>query len=171
MALNLDNNRLSEIAWHNSLSLIALVGIRDIEQKGNKRGVFDDAIFLVTPKQNYRFQANCDPSVFKPGTASLDPGTYKYKLGIHGLSKPKWRQYEALVQAEPVNITRDGGKKERGFFGINIHKGGLLGSTSSLGCQTIKRDEWDRFLLYVKEYMKDNRKTEIPYVLKNGSDL
>ena len=158
-------DQIKEIASKQTTAPVALVGYRAYKEQMNKRGVFDDAIFLITPEGVYSFNANCDPSYYKPGIASLDLGVYKYKLGTHGLSKPKWRQYEALVQASTVNITRDGGKKERGFFGINIHKGGLFGSTSSLGCQTIQRDQWDEFISLVKSNLKKHGMTEIHYIL------
>jgi hypothetical protein len=166
--LNLDNAKLREIALSQTRDPVCLIGIRAVYEKTVKRGKFDDLIFLITPYKVLRFNANCDPSYFKPGIASLDCGTYKYKIGIHGLSKPKILQYEALVQATTVNITRDGGKKERGYFGINIHRGGMFGSTSSLGCQTIERSQWDLFIASVKEEMRKANIKEIFYVLKEG---
>ena len=65
----------------------------------NDRGIYDDAIFLITPDMYAPFSANVDPSAFRKRIANLNPGLWKHKLGIHGLSKPKNRQYEALVQA------------------------------------------------------------------------
>lgn len=148
----------------------ALLGIRGYYFKSmgaadrNDRGIYDDAIFLVTPSAYITFNANCDPSAFKPRIATLKTGKWLYKLGIHGLSKPKHLQYKALVQAGDVVVLRDGAASERGRFGINIHKGSR-NSTSSLGCQTIHPDQWTEFITVVEAQMKRAGRKEIPYVL------
>jgi hypothetical protein len=130
----------------------------------NDRGIYDDAIALVTPDFFKAWNANTDPSRFQQAIAVLRPGVWDYKLGIHGLSKPKAQQYEALVQADVVRVLRDGGKLDAGFFGINIHRGGYT-TTSSLGCQTIYPDQWDDFIGCVKREMTRLSLKVIPYVL------
>jgi lysozyme len=132
----------------------------------NDRGIYDDAIVVITPSCYKAFNANCDPSIGRPGMAVLAPGAWDYKLGIHNLSKdPKLHpHYEALVQAAPVSVNRDGGKHETGYFGINIHKGGY-NTTSSEGCQTIYPDEWDDFIATVKAEIARYALRTIPYVL------
>ncbi len=146
---------------------VMLLGIRGYyhdDHADNARGVYDDAIFLVTPTAFVAFNANTDPSVHRPGIAALKPGGYHYKLGIHGLSKPKTQQYQALVQAEEVTVHRDGGKLETGWFGINIHSGGVNG-TSSLGCQTIPPAQWASFIELVRAELKRHGQKTIPYLL------
>ena len=133
----------------------------------NDRGIYDDAIILISPEAHVTFNANTDPSAFRKGIASLKAGLWKYKIGIHGLSKPPEKRYEALVQAAPVTVVRDGQGDDTGWFGINIHKGGY-NSTSSLGCQTIFPDQWAAFLALVKQEMKRNGQKEIDYLLVNG---
>ena len=97
-------------------------------------------------------------------------------MGIHGLSKPKNRRYEALVQADKVTVSRDSGevgvapKLDTGFFGINIHRGGYK-TVSSEGCQTIYPDLWDTFMRLVKESMASAKSQKIAYVLSNLQSL
>lgn len=149
---------------------VALVGIRGYyrdtmgEPGKNDRGIYDDAIFLVDHNCQLTFNANTDPSVFRPGIAVLKPGLWKYRVGIHGLSKPESQRYEALVQAGEVTVVRDREGEETGWFGINIHRGGESG-TSSLGCQTIVPKQWEVFIASVKGALKRANQTIIPYLL------
>lgn len=132
----------------------------------NDRGIYDDAICLFCPTKMIAFNANVDPQGFRKGVAVLQPGSYAYKIGIHGLSKPPAKRYQALVQASPVTIKRDGADgTETGFFGLNIHHGSY-GSVSSLGCQTIFPSQWDEFIYVVKDQMKSAGQERISYVLK-----
>ncbi|MFZ1688707.1 MAG: hypothetical protein WAU70_14860 [Flavobacteriales bacterium] len=148
----------------------ALIGVRGYYLKSmgaadkNDRGIYDDAILLLTPSAYITFNANCDPSLFRPHIATLKTGKWMYKIGIHGMSKPPSRRYKALVQAAQVVVQRDGAADERGFFGINIHRGSR-NSTSSLGCQTIHPDQWEAFIALVEGEMKRAGRKEIPYVL------
>lgn len=136
----------------------------------NDFGIYDDAIMLVSPTAYVTFNANCDPSRHHPGVAVLKAGVWRYRVGIHGLSRPRARQYQALVQAAPVTVVRDpdAGHHERwedtGEFGINIHRGGVT-TTSSEGCQTIPPMQYDAFLELVKLELRRFRATEIPYAL------
>lgn len=142
---------------------VALLGLRgyylDEGAHGvNDRGIYDDAILLLAPECLIAYNANCDPSLYREGIATLKPGTWFYKLGIHKKS------YKALVQARPVTVERDQGGAETGFFGINIHKGSFS-STSSLGCQTIYPSQWNSFITTVELQMKKHEQREIPYLL------
>jgi len=130
----------------------------------NDRGIFDDAIFVSSPTVHVSFNANTDPSIYQLGVAVLDPGIWSYQLGIHGLSKPKDLQYEALVQADEVTVTRDGGKKDTGMFGINIHRGGEY-QTTSLGCQTIYKPLWEEFIALVRGQLDTYKQKTVPYYL------
>ena len=137
----------------------------------NDRGIYDDAFFLISPVCFKSFNANTDPS--RSGTNKnigkgypvLQPGIYDYKIGIHGLSRPKDKQYRALVQAGQVTIKRDGSDKtERGFFCINGHRGGING-TSSEGCQTTLRDQWPEFFETAESELVEYGQNIIPYCL------
>ena len=139
----------------------------------NDLGIYDDCIALVTPGALLTCNANTDPSRTYPRVATLDPGVWRYQVGIHGLSKPKARQYEALVQAGAVSVTRaplvSGGvpTRDTGWFGINIHRGSVA-STSSEGCQTIVPSQWAEFMGAVRAALKAADRTVIEYVLVNG---
>jgi hypothetical protein len=132
----------------------------------NDRGIYDDAIFLISPDHFSSWNANTDPSIAKPGVAVLKPGgPYLYKIGLHNMKNP----YTALRQYGRVTVIRDGQGEETDTaaapFYIDIHKGGY-NTTSSLGCQTIYPGQWDAFLATVKDQLKRHNQTIIPYVLK-----
>lgn len=143
-----------------------LVGIRGYYNPGqNQRKIYDDAMFLVTPSRVYSFNANLDPGAFRQGIANLVKGTWKYKIGIHGLNKPPSKQYRALVQAGPVKVLRDDRGFDYGWFGINIHRGGYS-TVSSEGCQTIPPGQYDDFLAKVENTMRARKQETITYILK-----
>jgi hypothetical protein len=114
----------------------------------NDRGIYDDAIFIWTPEAFAAFNANTDPSGFRPATASrkgmavLQPGIWDvYKFDTHNGTFA----HPAICQRlGPVTVDRDGTGPDTGMFGINIHRGGTRG-TSSEGCQTIPPAQWDAF--------------------------
>lgn len=130
----------------------------------NDRGIYDDAIMLLSPEAYVTFNANCDPSIHRKHIATLEPGVYQYKLGIHGVNKPKPRQYQALVQAGPVTVARDEEGAQTGYFGINIHRGSY-NSTSSEGCQTVHPSQWEAFIALVRQELKRMDSIRIPYAL------
>lgn len=127
-----------------------LLGIRgyyrdSMGQPGaNDRGIYDDAMFLVTADQVTAFNANTDPSIRRKRIASLRPGVWAYETGFHGISRGN--PYPALRQAGDVTVIRDDlGGEFTGQFAINIHRGGV-NSTSSEGCQTIPPSQWREFI-------------------------
>lgn len=131
----------------------------------NDRGIYDDAVFILAPDAFLSFNANTDPSVYREGIASLKAnGVYLYKIGMHNMKNP----YEALRQYGRVTVIRDGGREVTDTaatpFYIDIHKGGF-NTTSSLGCQTIHPTQWLSFLNTIKDQLKRNKQTIIPYIL------
>jgi len=123
---------------------------------GNDRGVYDDALVLYAPSLSVydTFNGNTDPTRVRRGhgqaestrgMAALSPGVwYAYRFAVHGGSKP----HEAICQrAGQVTVIRDGDPPyaHTGAFGINIHRGGNL-ATSSEGCQTLPPSQWDEFI-------------------------
>ena len=150
---------------------VALVGIRgyyadSMGAKGkNDRGIYDDAIIVLSPSAHATFNANTDPSVYRKGIAVLKTGVHRFRKGNHGISKPDGG-YPALRPAnakEELPVERD---KEGDSMGIaiNIHRGSY-NSTSSAGCQTIYPSQWDGFInLVYSEMNRYNQKT-IPYLL------
>ncbi len=152
---------------------VKLLGIRGYFKKTmgnpdqNDLGIYDDAIFLITPKEVLGYNANTDPSVFKPRVAVLqEGGPYLYKIGMHNMQAP----YEALRQSGRVTVLRSGvphTDTAAAPFYIDIHRGGY-GTTSSLGCQTIYPTQWPGFLTMVKGEMKKYNQMLIPYWLTSN---
>jgi lysozyme len=150
---------------------VALVGIRGYyrdsmgEVGKNDRGIYDDAMFLVSPNAYATFNANTDPSIRRAGIAVLKPGVHRYRKGKHGLSKPGGG-YPALRpanHAEELPVTRDGQGDSMGIA-INMHKGGYR-TTSSEGCQTIYPSQWESFISLVYSEMDRAGQKTIPYLL------
>lgn len=137
---------------------VQIIGIRGYykntmgEPDKNDIGIYDDAIFIKSANTLTSFNANTDPSKLYPHTATLVPGYYpSYCLGYHR------GKYMAVVQRmDEVVVKRENRDTvQKGYFGINIHKGSLL-STSSEGCQTIYPDQWNGFMsLLIAELMRE----------------
>lgn len=128
---------------------LLIVGIRgyylnSLGEKGkNDRGIYDDAIFILSRNIFSAFNGNTDPSIFRDNIAVLRPGFYPvYKFDFHRGKKT----YPAICQRlGNVIVDRDGGRQNHsGSFGINIHNGGW-GTTGSLGCQTLHPSQWEEF--------------------------
>lgn len=152
----------------------ALVGVRGFYLEGmgdaskNDRRIYDDAFFLVTPNAFASFNGNVDPNGTrkgkgtgsKKGMANLKTGLWAYKPGKH-------RGYDAFVQAGKVTVIRDGidgDYPDTGYFGINIHRGGIS-TTSSLGCQTIPPSQWDSFKGLFYGELARNKQKVFSYIL------
>ncbi len=152
----------------------------------NDRGIYDDAMFLVTPDGFFPFNANTDPSRVRKGRgtgagkgmARLNPGLWlAYRFGVHKAGTP--RAHEALRQAAAmVTVTRDGidgDYEETGYFWINIHRGGV-NTTSSEGCQTIPPDQYPEFISTIHREAQEHfgagwRGATIPYLLVDQDEL
>ena len=150
---------------------VKLLGIRGYYKKTmgdptkNDRGLYDDAIFVLSPRTFKSFNANTDPSAYRKGVAVLKPGVHYYKKGKHGISKPGGG-YNALRPAtknEQLPVTRDGEGDSLGVA-INIHRGSYT-TTSSLGCQTIFPSQWQEFINLVYQEMGFEKQDKIPYIL------
>jgi len=120
----------------------------------NDVGIYDDAMFILTPDHFSAWNANTDPSRYgwNAGAgkfmARLKTGVWSFRRLKHKMNSPKG--YMAFGQgSKPVTVERikqDGtiAKTETGEFGINLHRGGNNG-TSSEGCQTIPPSQWPDF--------------------------
>jgi lysozyme len=148
----------------NEVIVLALRAYYQDASSENQRGIYDDAMVIIGPDHYSTYNANVDPSVFRPHVAKLKPGVYEYAVGIHGLAKPPSKRYQAYVQAGPVTVIRDGEGAETGEFGINIHRGGESG-TSSLGCQTIPPVQWPAFNEALKDQLARKGQKTFRYVL------
>lgn len=143
------NERIKSFDLNREKYPLFIVGIRGyyLNSMGkpgvNDRGIYDDALFIVTPNVFAAFNANLDPSVYRDGIATILPGVYfAHKFDTH---RGRFSHYPAICQRlAPVKVLRDGGYIDTGMFGINFHKGGR-NSTSSEGCQTLHPDQWIPF--------------------------
>lgn len=149
---------------------VVLVGIRgyyanSMGGPGNDRGIYDDAIALLSPTAFATFNANTDPSIYSPGVATLVPGVHRYRKGRHGISRGAG--YPALrpaTKGEALPVTRDGQPGVSEGIAINIHSG-TRSSTSSRGCQTIHPLQWLAFQKLVYSEMSRYGQTTVPYIL------
>ncbi len=174
------------------LTQAVIIGIRGYEDPGaNQVGIYDDCICIVSPDQFLAVNGNTDPSKLQPGVAILQPGTYQYRKGIHGMhhldmTNPKDKAlldnavkygtdisaftYWAFRQAGDVTVQREGGKLQTdnpsARFWIDIHRGGSQG-TSSLGCQTVIPYEWNDFKKLGYSEMTKYSQATINYILIN----
>jgi len=135
----------------------------------NDRGIYDDAIFVVGPETFAAFNANTDPSRYRPGVASLISGVHPYKPGNHGISKPGggYPAFRPNTKGEALPVMRDGMDGIKQGIAINIHRGGYT-TTSSLGCQTIHPSQWDAFYLLTRSEMKKAGQKGFEYILCDG---
>jgi lysozyme len=151
---------------------VKLIGIRGYYKNTmgkageNDRGIYDDAIFLLTPNLFLSFNANTDPSKHKSGIAKLIPGVHYFKKGKHGISKPGggYHAFRPNTPDESLPVTRDGLEGIKKGIAINIHKGGYS-TTGSAGCQTIFPDQWLQFVREVYHAMDLEGQKSIPYIL------
>jgi hypothetical protein len=159
---------------------VVLVGIRGYYAKtfsdpkkgqtaGNDRGIYDDAIMLLSPTAFATFNANVDPSIFRHGIATLEEGVHPYRKGNHGISRGDG--YPALrpaTEGERLPVRRDGQSGPKVGVAINIHRGGL-NTTSSEGCQTIHPEQWPAFIAMVYGEMDRHGQQVVPYILTRQS--
>ena len=80
---------------------VLLLGVRGYYKRSmgnpaeNDRGIYDDALILWNNGTIATWNFNTDPSRYRAATAErkgmavLEPGRWLYKLGTHGLSRPK----------------------------------------------------------------------------------
>jgi len=135
----------------------------------NDRGIYDDAMFIVSPDMFATFNANTDPSITRAGIATLvAPQVVLYKVGIHGVSgknpRQAFRQASfgiGVIRDEKAGIFKDSAAAP---FWIDIHDGGN-NTTSSEGCQTIPKGQWLAFNEALKLQLKINKQTIFPYAL------
>jgi lysozyme len=164
------------LATHGVNDAVAVIGIRGYYRDTmgkpgvNDRGIYDDAIVVVTPTAFATFNGNTDPSAHRPGIASLVPGVHRYRPGRHGISRDRpgkivsYPAFRPATRGEQLPVTRDGVVNPRPGIAINIHRGSRT-STSSEGCQTIPPDQWAAFHALVISELKRHGQTSFPYLL------
>ena len=175
---------------------VNIVGVRNSETKGRITNKFDDKMTLSYRDLNGNWYFHCfdcttDPGIYwvenllnKDGVAILKPGQYRgsHKIGLHQ------GKYEALKQAKPLKVYRDGDRDKeydlieenvkQGIFGINIHRAtkweGRKSSQIdkwSAGCQVIAAN--DDFKLFMKIIKKaaGNWGNSFSYTLIESKDI
>lgn len=155
---------------------VVLVGIRGYYRNTmgkpgvNDRGIYDDAMFVVSPTHFSAWNANTDPSRYKLGVASLVPGIHRYRKGNHGLSKPGggYPAFRPATPGEELPVKRDGIADPKPGVAINIHRGGH-NTTSSLGCQTVPPQQWDAFYAALAGELKRYGQKTFPYILHENA--
>lgn len=134
----------------------------------NDRNLYDDALFVVGPDTFAGFHGNTDPSPFRPGVATLIPGCYPYRPGMHGISKGNgYPAFRPATHGERLPVTRDGSDEITTGVALNIHRGGWK-NTSSLGCQTIHPAEWTAFHALLHHALKNTQLKRFWYILTEG---
>lgn len=145
--------------------------------RSNDYGIWDDAFFIVTPFGYSPWNGNSDPSRvgFNAGAgkfmARLKPGVWTFRPLKHHASRPDG--YMAFGQGDaPVTVERiktDGtlDQTETGCFGINLHRGGING-TSSEGCLTVPVEQWAKFRNVLDDALSRTSKKDFPLILING---
>lgn len=116
------------------------------------------------------------------GTAILKPGQYvdAYSLGYHRRSK----KHPALIQTGPVTVYRDNDMdavldevgSDTGYFGINIHRSNMSGTTTSIGkwsagCQVFANRVDHLNMLGLLYTYKSQLKNKYTYTLLDQEDL
>lgn len=132
----------------------------------NDRSIYDDAFCLIGPNVYMTFNANTDPSKYKPGIATLAPGVHYFKKGLHGFGRktPAYLAFRPDTADESLPVTRDGQQGIKKGQYINIHKGGEK-YTNSAGCQTVHPDQWLDFQKTVYSLMSSEGQKRLPYIL------
>jgi lysozyme len=162
------------IKKHKVTDKVVLVGIRGYYRDSmgkvgaNDRSIYDDALFIVSPTHFSAWNANTDPSAYRKGIASLEPGVHRYRKGNHGISRPGggYPAFRPATKNEELPVSRDGVADPRPGVAINIHRGGY-NTTSSEGCQTLPPAQWDRFYAALSGELKAHGQKDFPYVLVN----
>ncbi|WP_306257648.1 lysozyme [Pararhizobium sp. IMCC21322] len=155
---------------------VSVLGVRgyyenSLGKKGaNDRGLYDDAIFIIEPDGVHNFNANTDPSRFRKGIAQLKARqALRYIPGPHGYNR-KNGPYPAFRQDSECTVNRDGTGEDTGIFWINLHRGGLTG-TSSAGCQTIPPHQWNEFRTLLNTLLERYGQETFQYVLLDEADV
>lgn len=155
---------------------VVLVGIRGYYRDTmgkpgvNDRGIYDDALFIVSPRHFSAWNANTDPSVARHGIATLLPGVHRYRRGKHGLSRPGggYPAFRPATPGEQLPVRRDGVASPRPGIAINIHRGSTT-TTSSEGCQTLPPHQWAGFYAALDGELREFKQTTFPYLLHENA--
>lgn len=137
-------------------------------QGANDRGIYDDAMFIISPTAFVAFNANLDPSIYRPGIATVAEGVHWFRPGLHGISRgPGYPAFRPATAGERLPVYRDGQSVPTYGVATNIHRGGR-NSTSSEGCLTLPPDQWDAFHALLTAELKRAGAKRFPLILIAG---
>jgi hypothetical protein len=142
------------------------VGSNDLNQ-------YDDAFFIVSPLGFSAWNGNTDPTRYgwNPNAdgymARLAPGCYHFQSLIHRAKYAAFGQGPAAVKIERIKSDGTIAKTSTGCFGINLHRGGING-TSSEGCLTVPVEQWEKFHAILYDLMKRLPGEGVALVLTEG---
>ena len=143
----------------------------------NDTGLYDDALFIVSPFGFSAWNANTDPSRYgwNPGAgkfmARLACGVWVFQRLKHHASRPDgylaFGQGESPVTVERIREDSSVAMAETGCFGINLHRGGING-TSSEGCCTVPAEQWPAFDQTLATALSRTGARSFPFLLIEG---
>lgn len=139
----------------------------------NDVGQYDDAFFIVSPLGFSAWNGNTDPSRYgwNPNAdkfmARLKPGCWKMIYRMHRGSYWAFGQGEHPVTVERMRKDGSVERQETGCFGIDLHKGGVNG-TSSEGCLTVPLAQWNDFVNRLRGTMNRLDASTFDLILVDG---
>jgi hypothetical protein len=199
LSKNVKFSEVNKLANDPNNKKLFIVGVREtVEIKRREGDKFTDKIIIVDPSKPDQkvdsYQITTTPSLayysdtermLNPdGTAIMDPGVAKYRVGIHKKGSPT--QHEALVQAGDMSIQRykptikefetytPGGSDTGNEYGINIHRSsterGVCVGPYSAGCQVFADgQDFLKFMSTLKSSTANGG--EFLYALVQNDDL
>jgi hypothetical protein len=160
---------------------VVLVGIRAYYRDSmgvvgmNDVGIYDDALFWVSPTIYGAFNGNLDPSRlgWNPGVdkfmARLRDGVWRYVKWKHRGRYWAFGQGSHKVAVDRVKKDGTVNNTEVGCFGINVHNGGQH-TTSSEGCVTLVRQQWDEFQQIGYAELDRYAQKDFPFIVGSRPD-
>ena len=139
----------------------------------NDVSMYDDAFFIVSPLGFTAWNGNTDPSRYGWNAnadkymARLKPGCWRFIHRMHRGKYLAFGQSENVVTVERIDSNGQVRQTETGCFGIDLHKGGITG-TSSEGCNTVPVGQWDAFYQELRGTMRKLAVSTFDFVLIDG---
>jgi lysozyme len=139
----------------------------------NDVGMYDDAFFIVSPHTFTAWNGNTDPSRYgwNPNAdgfmARLQTGCWKFVHWYHRQTYWAFGQGENEVTVDRIEADGKVHNTITGCYGINLHRGGNSG-TSSEGCLTVPREQWEAFHADLWHLMKFLKRPRVDLILIDG---